>query len=79
MAPTNGNGNDDNDDDDDGGGESFGVGAVVQHEMGHVLGLRAHSSNPDDIMAPFYTGADYPLRLGPGDATRLSALYSKAP
>lgn len=46
--------------------------AVWMHELGHLVGL-SHSSNPDDMMSPYYTPSMlFPQRR---DRQRLAALY----
>jgi hypothetical protein len=44
---------------------------VLEHELGHVLGL-AHASNRRNLMYPSYTGHG----LGPGDIAGLKALHA---
>lgn len=46
--------------------------SVWLHELGHLLGLD-HSSNPNDIMAPYYNPDS--LDLQPGDVRRIQKLY----
>jgi len=53
-------------------GPPFPALAVALHEIGHLLGL-THSEDQNDVMYPFYNlAAD---ALGPGDITRIQALY----
>ncbi len=49
---------------------------VCLHEIGHVLGMGGHTTNPDDIM--FYTSslADVPKHLSARDRATLVRLYS---
>jgi tetratricopeptide (TPR) repeat protein len=47
---------------------------IALHEIGHSLGLRGHSSNPNDVMFPYATHG----QLSERDKRTLTALY-KAP
>ena len=49
---------------------------VCLHEVGHVLGMGGHTTNPEDIM--FYTSslADVPKHLSARDRATLVRLYS---
>jgi hypothetical protein len=58
----------------------FDVATVVFHEMGHILGLCAHSPHAEDVMCPFYiSGGGRGLVLGPSDLKRISKLYNDTP
>jgi len=48
---------------------------VAIHEMGHSLGL-GHSSEPNSIMNPYYTGPQ-PQDIGYDDILGMHSLYSK--
>jgi predicted Zn-dependent protease len=45
------------------------------HEVGHVLGLMAHSSNPDDVMYFATTNGPIAARLSARDIKTLSMIY----
>jgi len=49
--------------------------SVAIHEMGHSLGL-GHSSEPNSIMNPYYTGPQ-PQDIGYDDILGMHSLYSK--
>jgi len=49
--------------------------SVAIHEMGHSLGL-GHSSEPNSIMNPYYTGPQ-PQDIGYDDVLGMHSLYSK--
>jgi len=49
---------------------------IALHEIGHSLGLLAHSPNPDDIMFNTILPADLPCALSEKDKNTLVALYS---
>jgi len=47
--------------------------AILEHEIGHALGLGGHSSNPSDIMFPSLTNKN--LHLDANDANAMQKLY----
>jgi tetratricopeptide (TPR) repeat protein len=49
---------------------------IALHEVGHALGILAHSPNPDDIMFNTVLPADIPCGLSSKDKNTLVALYS---
>lgn len=49
--------------------------SVAIHEIGHSLGL-GHSSEPNSIMNPYYTGPQ-PQDIGYDDILGMHSLYSK--
>jgi len=51
------------------------LGIVVPHELGHGLGILAHSSDPDDLMAPNPRFS----RLSDRDRTTFEILYHTPP
>jgi len=51
------------------------LGTAVAHELGHVLGLFLHSSDPDDLMY----GSPTVDALSPRDVATLQTLYHSAP
>lgn len=50
---------------------------VALHEIGHVLGIRGHSSDPADVM--YATLQPKQARLSPRDITTIRALYQQKP
>lgn len=51
-----------------------GVGRVFEHEWIHMLGLRAHSPDHQDLMYPYCNY--YPYEASENDLARLRALYT---
>lgn len=49
------------------------------HEIGHGLGLRGHSTNPDDLMYPVGNGSRERGKISDADMTTLRAVYSIIP
>jgi len=58
------------------GASSFGLSAVVLHEVGHALGL-VHSPDPSAVMFAFYDPTK--LTLAQGDLTAARKLYGPSP
>jgi tetratricopeptide (TPR) repeat protein len=52
---------------------------IALHEIGHAMGLLAHSPNPDDIMFNTVLPADIPCGLSQKDKNTIVALYSLSP
>ena len=51
--------------------------SIALHEIGHSLGIRGHSVNPDDIMYP--TLKHFKTKISLGDISTLKLLYSIVP
>jgi len=54
---------------------AYDVGAVVMHEMGHILGCKCHSADPADVMSPYYLGRNGSVSAADGE--RVGKLYPK--
>jgi predicted Zn-dependent protease len=49
---------------------------VTTHELGHALGL-GHSSDPNSVMQPFYSGYNPNFQLGQDDISGIQSLYGQ--
>jgi peptidoglycan hydrolase-like protein with peptidoglycan-binding domain len=53
--------------------DEYAILPVLLHELGHSLGLQAHSRDPISVMAPYYM--DNRVQLSEADVTRAKAMY----
>lgn len=53
--------------------------STALHEIGHGLGLRGHSDNPNDLMYPVSSSEIKRATISKGDMTTLRAIYSIIP